>query len=111
VLIYPASKSKHFPHWQALRATGIDLRADWIDAPFNATGEDLTADRGLDTGPAASSKQRQPMRCYYLLAKTKIRMAHLLSVAPHWVPASASIAFPSMTGAGDSTQGVEILAR
>ena len=36
--IYPASKSKHWPFWCALRAAGIPIHPSWIDAPFNHTG-------------------------------------------------------------------------
>jgi hypothetical protein len=36
--IYPASKSKHWPWWCALRAAGIPITASWIDAPFNRDG-------------------------------------------------------------------------
>jgi hypothetical protein len=36
--VYCASKSRHAPWWQALRACGLDLRASWVDAEFNHTG-------------------------------------------------------------------------
>jgi hypothetical protein len=38
--VYPSSKSKHHPWWQALRAAGVPIDASWIDAEFNATGEE-----------------------------------------------------------------------
>jgi hypothetical protein len=33
--VYVCSKARHFPWWQALRAAGLDIRAGWIDWPFN----------------------------------------------------------------------------
>jgi hypothetical protein len=37
--VYVAAKSKHYPFLQALRGTGaIDIKSDWLDAPFNANG-------------------------------------------------------------------------
>ena len=33
--IYPASKAAHAHWWQALRASGLNISASWIDAPFN----------------------------------------------------------------------------
>jgi hypothetical protein len=39
--IYPASKTRHLDIWAALRAAGLDIRAGWIDAEFNVTGQDL----------------------------------------------------------------------
>jgi hypothetical protein len=42
--VYCASKSKHWPFWQALREAGLDICASWIDATFNHTGEALDAD-------------------------------------------------------------------
>jgi hypothetical protein len=44
VKIYCASKAKHWGWWQALRAAGLDIRASWIDAEFNHTGAEPTAD-------------------------------------------------------------------
>jgi hypothetical protein len=43
-VIYVASKSRHWPWWTALRAAGLNIAASWIDAPFNRTGEEPTAD-------------------------------------------------------------------
>jgi hypothetical protein len=42
--IYVASKSKHYPWWQALRASGIDICASWIDAEFNKDGSEPSPD-------------------------------------------------------------------
>jgi hypothetical protein len=42
--VYTASKSRHWPFWQALRAAGLDIVASWIDAPFNHTDDDLDPD-------------------------------------------------------------------
>lgn len=42
--VYIASKSRHWPFWAALRAAGINVRAGWIDAEFNRTAEELSAD-------------------------------------------------------------------
>jgi hypothetical protein len=36
--VYPASKSRHWPFWSALRAAGIPIVASWVDAEFNHTG-------------------------------------------------------------------------
>ena len=36
--VYPASKSRHWPFWQSLRAAGVPITASWIDAEFNRTG-------------------------------------------------------------------------
>jgi hypothetical protein len=36
--IYPASKSRHWPWWAALRAAGLPIAASWIDCEFNRTG-------------------------------------------------------------------------
>jgi hypothetical protein len=44
VTAYCASKSKHAPFWQALRAAGVPIVASWIDAPFNHDGSELSAD-------------------------------------------------------------------
>jgi hypothetical protein len=38
--IYPASKVRHLPMWKALTAAGVPIRASWLDAPFNTTGEE-----------------------------------------------------------------------
>jgi hypothetical protein len=39
--IYPSSKAKHHLWWQALRASGVPIAYPcWIDAEFNATGEE-----------------------------------------------------------------------
>jgi hypothetical protein len=35
VKVYVASKSCHWPWWQALRAAGVPIVASWIDWPFN----------------------------------------------------------------------------
>ena len=35
ITVYPASKSKHWPFWCALRAAGVPIAASWIDEPFN----------------------------------------------------------------------------
>jgi hypothetical protein len=42
--VYPSSKSKHHPWWQALRAAGVPIDASWIDAEFNATGKEPSHD-------------------------------------------------------------------
>lgn len=42
MIVYCASKSRHFPFWAALRAAGVDSRAAWIDAEFNRTGAELS---------------------------------------------------------------------
>jgi hypothetical protein len=42
--VYVASKSRHWPFWQALRAAGVPILCSWIDAEFNRTGADLTKD-------------------------------------------------------------------
>jgi hypothetical protein len=42
--VYVASKSRHWPFWSALRSAGIPLIASWIDAEFNRTGEEPSAD-------------------------------------------------------------------
>jgi hypothetical protein len=42
--VYCASKSRHWPFWQALREAGLDICASWIDAPFNHNGEELDSD-------------------------------------------------------------------
>ena len=42
--VYVASKSCHWPWWQALRAAGVPIIASWIDAPFNHNGSELSAD-------------------------------------------------------------------
>ena len=44
ITVYCASKSKHAPFWQALRAAGVPIVASWIDAEFNHTGNEPTAD-------------------------------------------------------------------
>jgi hypothetical protein len=36
-IIHPASKAKHWPFWQALRAAGLPIKASWIYAEFNHT--------------------------------------------------------------------------
>jgi hypothetical protein len=36
--IYCASKAKHAPWWQALRAAGVPITATWIDWPANEHG-------------------------------------------------------------------------
>jgi hypothetical protein len=40
--IYPASKSRHLDFWRALRGAGVDIRASWLDAPFNFDGSEPT---------------------------------------------------------------------
>jgi hypothetical protein len=42
--IYPASKSKHWPFWQALRACDLPIVCSWIDAPFNHDNTEITDD-------------------------------------------------------------------
>jgi hypothetical protein len=44
VKVYASSKSKHWPFFAALRAAGVPIQASWLDAPFNHTGEEPTAD-------------------------------------------------------------------
>jgi hypothetical protein len=41
---YVASKSKHWPWWQALRVAGVNICSSWIDADFNHTGAEPSAD-------------------------------------------------------------------
>jgi hypothetical protein len=42
VLVYPCSKARHHLWWQSLRAAGVPIvHPCWIDAEFNATGDDL----------------------------------------------------------------------
>jgi hypothetical protein len=36
--VYVASKAKHAGWWQALRASGLDICATWVDWPFNHNG-------------------------------------------------------------------------
>jgi hypothetical protein len=48
VTVYGASKSKHAPFWQALRAAGVPIVASWIDAPFNHDGSDLSVDEWVE---------------------------------------------------------------
>jgi hypothetical protein len=36
--VYCASKAKHAPWWQALRAAGLDICATWVDWEFNHSG-------------------------------------------------------------------------
>jgi hypothetical protein len=36
--VYVASKAKHAPWWQALRAAGLDICATWVDWEFNHSG-------------------------------------------------------------------------
>src|SRR4051794_7463617 len=43
--VYPASKSRHWPFWQALREAGVPIAASWPDADFNHTGGEPTADQ------------------------------------------------------------------
>jgi hypothetical protein len=42
--VYCASKSKHWPWWQALRAAGLDIRASWISWSHNMDDSEPTAD-------------------------------------------------------------------
>ena len=42
--IYTASKAKHAPWWQSLRAAGLNICASWIDWKFNYNGEPATAE-------------------------------------------------------------------
>jgi hypothetical protein len=44
VKVYVASKSCHWPWWQALRAAGVPIAASWLDAPFNHDGSEPTPD-------------------------------------------------------------------
>jgi hypothetical protein len=45
VLIYPASKARHFLWWQSLRAAGVPIvHPCWVDAAFNADGTEPTHD-------------------------------------------------------------------
>jgi hypothetical protein len=39
-----ASKSKHWPFWQALRAAGLPIVSTWVDWPKNHDGSEPTAD-------------------------------------------------------------------
>jgi hypothetical protein len=42
ITVYPCSKARHYLWWQGLRAAGLPIATPcWIDAEFNATGEDL----------------------------------------------------------------------
>jgi hypothetical protein len=36
--VYPASKTRHWQLWQALREMGLDIQANWVDQPFNRNG-------------------------------------------------------------------------
>jgi hypothetical protein len=47
VKVYPASKSCHWPFWQALRAAGVPIVASWIDADFNHTGREPSREQWL----------------------------------------------------------------
>jgi hypothetical protein len=38
--VYVSSKSRHHALWRAVRAAGVDIRADWIDAEFNISGRE-----------------------------------------------------------------------
>jgi hypothetical protein len=42
--IYCASKSKHWPFWQALRAAGVPIVCSWIDWPRNHDCHEPTKD-------------------------------------------------------------------
>ena len=42
VICYPASKARHGPWWQALRAAGVPIVASWIDARLNEPGAEPT---------------------------------------------------------------------
>jgi hypothetical protein len=45
MIIYPASKARHWLFWQALRAAGLPIVSPcWIDCEFNATGEEPSYD-------------------------------------------------------------------
>jgi hypothetical protein len=42
--VYIASKTCHWPHWQALRAAGVHVISSWIDQPFNHDDSDPDPD-------------------------------------------------------------------
>jgi hypothetical protein len=45
LLVYACSKAKHYLWWQSLRAAGVPIAYPcWIDAEFNATGDEPTHD-------------------------------------------------------------------
>ena len=46
--IYVASKTKHLPFWQALRAASVPIVASWIDWPGNSSTEQPTSDEWAD---------------------------------------------------------------
>jgi hypothetical protein len=42
MIVYPASKSRHWAFWQALRAAGVDIRASWVDWDHNHADSEPT---------------------------------------------------------------------
>jgi hypothetical protein len=45
ITCYPCSKARHYVFWQALRSAGLPIvHPCWIDAEFNATGEEPSHD-------------------------------------------------------------------
>ena len=42
--IYVASKTRHLPFWQALRAANVPIVASWIDSAINAPGAEASSD-------------------------------------------------------------------
>jgi hypothetical protein len=48
MIVYVASKSRHWPWWQALRAAGLDIQASWVDWPPNQDCSEPSADEWRD---------------------------------------------------------------
>jgi hypothetical protein len=60
MIVYVASKSKHWPFWQALRAAGIDIRSSWVDWIYNHDGTEPPANAWRTHWPRALSRPAKP---------------------------------------------------